>query len=241
MRRPDRQPPSSKVDVWFANCDVLRCHPDECRQWLDERERSHLEQYGCQPGAIQYLAAHANLRLLLGNILDQHPAALTFQYNRWGKPELLGGPQFNLSHAGAWALVAIDDYNEIGIDVETSDRRIIPPVADFLLSQEEARRLSDDAMSQERLLRVWVRKEAVLKAFGTGLSVDPNRFVVGCGPPNYRHSINGHLIFEEDSVFFSFIDIELPFAAYACVARLRSDDILPPRIRQMPAWCPACS
>jgi 4'-phosphopantetheinyl transferase len=85
-----------------------------------------------------------------------------------GKPALAGERlQFNLSHSGNRAAIAVCEAGPVGVDIE-APRTISEParLARRICTEREleAVRQGDD------LLRLWVRKEAVAKASGEGLS-----------------------------------------------------------------------
>lgn len=86
-----------------------------------------------------------------------------------GKPFVAGGPEFNLSHAGEWVVLAMSPGNCLGIDIEEIREieledffRALPEIADWEQNygKAQARRLFFDC---------WTQKEAVLKASGQGL------------------------------------------------------------------------
>jgi 4'-phosphopantetheinyl transferase len=96
-----------------------------------------------------------------------------------GKPELeesdLG---VSLAHSGEVVLVAIAQAREVGVDVEVlrSDAARWSLVSHALTERERQRLDVLDAPTRaESFLRVWTRKEAILKAAGTGLGIDPRR------------------------------------------------------------------
>jgi 4'-phosphopantetheinyl transferase len=94
-----------------------------------------------------------------------------------GKPELRGSSfRVNLAHSGEVALVAIANGREVGIDVElirqgTQGWSLIR----HALTHEERARLEGLPVFRrsEAFLWMWTRKEALLKAAGIGLAVDP--------------------------------------------------------------------
>jgi 4'-phosphopantetheinyl transferase len=114
------------------------------------------------------LAHLARARLLAG-YLDVRPAALELVRGPGGKPRLSGEPlRFNLSHSAALGLLGVSRSRELGVDVQAPHpatgkpwfaRRICTP-------REYAAHLADPR--PDALLRLWVRKEAVLKAGGAG-------------------------------------------------------------------------
>lgn len=92
------------------------------------------------------------------------------------------GPAFNLSHAGPQALIAVGGQQAIGVDIELLERKMSREVYDAVISAEEHQ---DRADAGDRL-RLWVRKEAVLKALGLGLSFAPQAVTVGAHAADYK-------------------------------------------------------
>jgi phosphopantetheinyl transferase len=100
-----------------------------------------------------------------------------------GKPYLAGRDlHFNLSHSGAIACVATSTAVPVGVDVErvrtfkneTGMRRRICAPAELAWLQS----IPTVSESQAALIRLWVRKEAVVKASGEGIVRDLNEFSV---------------------------------------------------------------
>lgn len=107
------------------------------------------------------------------------PGPADWPLNPWGRPEALpGGPYFSISHSGPEVWLASLPHAEIGIDVEFAT----PQAADLLplLHPDEASALATSA-GPEVLRRLWVRKEAVVKALGSGLSAPLDGFSVATG------------------------------------------------------------
>jgi 4'-phosphopantetheinyl transferase len=73
----------------------------------------------------------------------------------------------SLARAQGVLLVAVSDDAPVGVDVERADAGGFPGFADVALHPLE------DANTAEECATAWVRKEALLKATGHGLQVDP--------------------------------------------------------------------
>lgn len=151
--------------------------PDELSRWTALHDT----------GRPLFLAAHVGVRMLAARRIawssDPPGDAPELGDFSWattssGKPMLTfrdGRPQplhISVTHGGGMAGAAVCDHGPIGIDVEHVDtRRNLLGIARRFFSPEEHARLQ--ACSPDERLALfhqwWTRKEAVLKAVGTGL------------------------------------------------------------------------
>ena len=118
----------------------------------------------------RFVAGRGRMREVMGEVMARSPASLRFVYDGQGKPGLEGGPAFNLSHSGGWAALAVSPGPAVGVDIERH-RPIEHAVAERFFSPPE--RAALDGLSAHdwtaAFFRCWTRKEAFLKACGTGL------------------------------------------------------------------------
>lgn len=95
-----------------------------------------------------------------------------FEYASHGKPRIKGmeDVHFNMSHCRNAVAVAVHD-SEVGIDVEARRK-----VSDLLINKacnaEERQLVLSAADPTMEFLRLWTRKESMVKFTGTGLTVD---------------------------------------------------------------------
>jgi 4'-phosphopantetheinyl transferase len=117
------------------------------------------------------------LRDVLAAYLEASPEAIRIVTGELGKPELADGAlRFNLSHSGDLALVAVALERDVGLDVERIDaRRDVLALAERALGEAGAAavRAASPADRGAVFHRGWVRREAVAKCAGTGLSTPP--------------------------------------------------------------------
>jgi 4'-phosphopantetheinyl transferase len=151
---------------------------------LDEQERERAARFAFERDRRRYVAAHVALRRLLGQRTGRAPDALRFETGAFGKPRLRGelSCAFSLSHSDDHALIAISAGDEVGVDLEPL--RPLPDIdalARQCLAKRECFHLDATPVAERELafLRAWTRKEACLKALGTGLQVDPASFEAG--------------------------------------------------------------
>ena len=136
--------------------------------------------------AARHLAGRALVRRVLRNAFGQTAAAV-FLRTPQGKPFCPeAGADFSISHSGVMVWTAFCRNAPVGIDVENA--RDIPDMADLTtqLHPEEcaALRCLPPHMLKQAFYRCWTRKEAVLKALGTGLNQPLQSFRVSTGPGN---------------------------------------------------------
>jgi 4'-phosphopantetheinyl transferase len=114
--------------------------------------------------------AHAAQDQILAAYLDVEPPDLEYAELSGGKPILADGAlEFNLSHSGDLALVAVSRDLQVGVDLEhPRSFRNAAGMAKRICTARELAHLAR-AGNEDELLRLWVRKEAVVKATGEGL------------------------------------------------------------------------
>lgn len=118
------------------------------------------------------------------------PLPLRYTVSPLGKPELADADlHISLSHAGEFVLCALADA-PVGADIETV-RPVKMRVGERFFSPDELAQITDDAS----FLRVWVMKEARVKALGQGILSDMRSFSVFDEPEKYfyRFSDGVHL------------------------------------------------
>jgi 4'-phosphopantetheinyl transferase len=169
------------VHVWLA--ELTSASP----QMLSADERDKAAQFHFDKDRNRYTAARTILRQLIGRYENLPPGGVQFTYNTYGKPALDGSSlRFNTSHSGNLALFAFARDKNVGVDLE----RIRPDFASreiasqFFSPEEIAALRALPGESQTRsFFNCWTRKEALIKAHGSGLSLPLHKFVVSLDAP----------------------------------------------------------
>ena len=135
-----------------------------------------------------FVRGRAWLRRVLGRYLEVPPQDVRFVIGEHGKPALAAPHawlQFNLSHTGSLALLALTRVGEVGVDVETvramSD---VAAIARRQFAPSEWSRWSEMPCEEQlsAFYACWTRKEAFVKALGAGLSLPLDGFEVAFEP-----------------------------------------------------------
>jgi len=148
----------------------------------DERQRAARFHFGKDKN--RYVAGRGMLREILGRLLGVEPAAPVFSYGVRGKPRLAmpataeNSLHFNVAHSDSLVVYAVSRRHEVGIDVERiRPVREMEDIAAHIFSKPERaqwRLLADDKKT-EAFFYCWVRKEAWLKARGSGIDEPLNQ------------------------------------------------------------------
>ena len=163
------------VHVWRADLDEPPVERETLARTLSEDERARAGHFHRPRDRDRFVTGRGLLRVLLGDALGCPPSSLRFRYNACGKPALAAGDThlgFNLSHSDGTALFALAWGREVGVDIERV-RPEIPAaslVERFLPADAAALRALPPARRAEAFTQAWVRREAYLKALGTGFS-----------------------------------------------------------------------
>jgi 4'-phosphopantetheinyl transferase len=173
-----------------------------------------------------FLAGRCFLRQVLGGYLGIGPECLDLALSEQGKPYLVdesgpgAGLAFNLSHSGELILLAVTSGRQVGIDLERMAGD--PPF-------REMARIAFSPREQEQLFslpvylqpaafyRCWTRKEALMKARGSGFTLPSNCFDVSLLPEDPPALLGWHNLSEKQPIWQLF-DLAVPPGYCAALA-----------------------
>lgn len=177
------------MELWHVPLRIGPAAVDRATQVLDASELDRAARFRMAVHRDAYIAAHAALRGILGQALGLAPASLVFDAGPAGKPMLAARIEprmhFNLSHAGDHALVLLSPESEVGVDLECLPVQGLEELDAGIFSTHEIAAVAACLPEHRPLarLRCWVRKEAVLKAAGCGLSDEVRTLAVSIDEP----------------------------------------------------------
>ena len=120
---------------------------------------------------VRSAAAYALLREKLGGYLGVPPESVEFSKDGRGKPSLPRWPDVHISVSHTEGLAAVAFARApVGVDVERVRPLRLPHIAGRFFTPEENAWLRASEDRERDFFVLWMRKEAWLKATGTGLS-----------------------------------------------------------------------
>lgn len=158
------------IEVWLLKLNLSVPISDEDASLLSEDERIHALRFCRHEDRVRSVVTRASLRRMLAARVAMPPGSLRFAANRYGKPYLQDDSkiEFNVSHAGSFALIALSTGGQVGVDIERYDRGIdAKGLRAYVFSPLERQ---SGLQTAEDFIDRWVAKESVLKALGLGVS-----------------------------------------------------------------------
>ena len=180
---------ADRIDVWRANLNASTTELKQYYNLLSADEHKRAERFHFDQDRHRYIIRRSILRSLIASYLETDPVTIEFSYNEYGKPSIgnnMAEPiQFNLSLSNDLALFAFSQQQDIGIDIEKNDIRVVnEKIVQRYFSESESKTLLALPQHQQifAFYNAWTRKEAWVKARGMGLSIPLDSFTVSLSP-----------------------------------------------------------
>lgn len=181
---------SAEVHVWRRRLEQPQELQESYLRTLADDERTRASRFHFDKHRRHFVAGRGFLRALLARYLNTTAEEVRFAYGPYGKPVLDGAHResslrFNASHSGDWAVYAFVEDHEVGVDVEHIKADFeTEGIAERFFSALEVQTLNTLAEEEKpaAFFRCWTRKEAYIKAIGSGLSHPLDSFDVTLAP-----------------------------------------------------------
>lgn len=205
------------VDVWSGHLALGAEELLGLAGVMNDSERQKAQTFRLPLMHDRYVAVRGLLRQTLAGYLQVDPASLQFETGEYGKPCLAcGSLYFNISHTGDFLLIAVADFPDIGVDIETvKPRGSLDGLARRCFSDCEFdrwQRLPEEQQLQT-FYRLWTKKEAFVKAVGRGIALGLEHCEVELEPGGQLLAIPA-----EYGPAEAWKSTELPVEANACAA-----------------------
>jgi 4'-phosphopantetheinyl transferase len=172
---------------WLPQAEELLSGPEAQRA---ARQRRPSDRDGL-------ILAYALHRLFLARLLDLETTQVPLQRDALGCPRLVGLPmETSLSHTSDAVAFAFSRSGPVGVDIEAGHRaEVMAELAERICHHDEVAQLASLSTADRNtaLLRLWVRKEAYLKAAGVGLVCEMSEFAAPEGATLELAIAAGHL------------------------------------------------
>ena len=110
------------IDLWTIPLTNIGDRFQDHEQSLSADERQRASRFRSAKHRRRFTLARGSLRSILSQYLGTSAGAVRFSYGTHGKPRLANTHEspleFNLSHAGEYALCALAKNHSIGVDIE---------------------------------------------------------------------------------------------------------------------------
>jgi 4'-phosphopantetheinyl transferase len=180
-----------EVHVWLAHLPAARGSLEQFEKVLSSDERARGKKFHFLKHRERWQMTRGILRLLLAHYLEADANEIVFDYGPHGKPQLkhpaLSTLHFNTSHSGDYAAFAMTRAGDVGVDIERvqEDMPRCDEIAGRYFAPGEQQQLFALPESERArgFFTLWTRKEAFVKARGTGLFSGLDQFEVALDEP----------------------------------------------------------
>jgi 4'-phosphopantetheinyl transferase len=156
---------------------IICCHSEIARQWEEQEvtDKLMLLPTDQQQAALRKLRWMDKQLFIAGKLLLQQvlkymgsPHLLSdLRYNIHKRPYFDGGIDFNISHSGNRVICCATDQGKVGSDIQQIKTISLADYPDYF-TKNEWDYIDGHEDEFKGFYNLWTRKEAVLKAIGTG-------------------------------------------------------------------------
>ena len=173
---------NNMIQVYFVEIanEILSDRYANLLDIVSKDKREKIEKYRYDIDKKLSLYSELLVRYMACRILNANNQKLTFSTNKYGKPFLIGYPEFqyNISHTRNAIAVGISNKN-IGVDIENIKMFVYAPdLVKKIFTVNEINKILSSADINKCFCEHWTKKEAYLKYSGTGLSTPLKSFNV---------------------------------------------------------------
>lgn len=181
-----------KVRYWQVRLDLMQEPDSATLQALSPNERSEMMRFRQREDRVRFAGVRAALWKVLQteyriNRDPNRDQLAGIQRDQFGKPRLVTSSgqalivnlTFNVSHSGSYGLIAVSQCGQVGVDIERTSQINVTDLAPLICTSSECDRLAalEEREAGAAFYRLWVGKEAALKAVGVGIGDDHMRMI----------------------------------------------------------------
>ncbi len=220
------QPIREQIDIWSLDLNELQAEADTCRALLTDAELERAAKFHRPEDRSRFVLSRGLLRRILAGYLDTPPAQLAFKRNENGKPFLEKNElEFNVSHSHDRLLIAVTAGRPVGVDIERRREGLrMAAITSRWFSPQERSFFQGLDNPPVGFFDIWAKKEAYVKAIGTGIFKKLSSFSVPTGGHPGTAEVGS-----DPEWFFQTLEIDPAYAA----AIVSATPPVPIRIRKL--------
>jgi 4'-phosphopantetheinyl transferase len=178
------------IDIWLINLAEEESDIFNHQRFITVDEKNRATRYISGKKSREFIITRSALRNIIGYVLNENPKRIGFDYTSSGMPLLDANWShtdiiFNVSHSHDLAVIAVSIKNIIGIDIEKVHEDIeYEKLSRRFFSELEYKQIMDfnEESRLDAFFATWTRKEALVKATGTGIAYGLDKFDVSVAP-----------------------------------------------------------
>jgi 4'-phosphopantetheinyl transferase len=176
-------PSPEEIHIWRIK--LGGGHAQKLAHALSKEERARAARFAFDLHRDRFIRGRYAMRTILGGYLGIAASDVDIACGPHGKPFLRDSSAqfgFNMTHSADLALLAVGVGRDIGVDLEMLRApQDMMALAKSVFSDEENNQFESlvDELRVPAFFNCWTRKEALLKAMGTGLSLDAKTIHIG--------------------------------------------------------------
>jgi 4'-phosphopantetheinyl transferase len=162
----------STAEVFFGHTRDFRSKSLLSLECLNKDDQLKANKVRDSEDKITLLTCYTMLRMIISKRLKINPLDISFETGTNGKPRIKNDSLFfNISHTSNSYAFALSEYFSIGVDLEELNEHLnYEPIIKRFFSRKECEFILESKRnSRNRFFLLWTRKEALLKAIGTGI------------------------------------------------------------------------
>ncbi len=171
---------TDSIHIWGVHVPDMLSQMETLQGLLSDRECEKADRFQRDADRQSSIVARGALRVLLAGYAGMAASEIKFDYSENGKPHVAGSEvDFNVSHSGAWVVLAFGRDRSIGVDIEQIKREMdVTAIAERYYSPQEVEWVKKSHDPHAVFFKLWARKEAYVKACGSTLFTELKRVSV---------------------------------------------------------------
>ena len=170
-----------ELHIWRTKISDNVLNINEYLDLLTIEEQAKAQSFFFRKDQNRYVITRAILKKLLAMYLNViSPRCICFKQTNYGKPYLVDSInneniKFNISHSNDCVVFAFTKNIDVGVDIEYIDKNlVIEEIIEYCCTELEKNQLNELPYNHRYyyFYKLWVLKEAIVKALGLGLSFD---------------------------------------------------------------------